>query len=73
MLYNINLNTAQCIKETSNFGSNIYYNICDGSNHLVPWGTLDWVMPILGITLIGTAILAFAGLVVAEYQIMYKD
>jgi hypothetical protein len=36
--------TKDCIKQISNIGSTTYQNICNGTNSVVPWGTLDWIV-----------------------------
>lgn len=33
---------ADCIKSSNYFGQTIYYNICNGTSHIVPWGGCDW-------------------------------
>lgn len=38
----INLNTAECLRSISDFGSTRIQNICDGTMTVVPWGTADW-------------------------------
>ncbi len=59
---NLNLDAKTleaCIKETYNFGANIYTNICDGSVTNVPWGSLDWFMLALlfGLLIIGAVLI----------------
>ena len=38
----INANLAQCIQSANSIGHATYTNICDGTTHLVYWGSLDW-------------------------------
>lgn len=45
-------NVADCIKEVSGFGQNTYWNICNGSQHIVPWGSFDWFTNIIGTIMI---------------------
>ena len=50
---------ADCIKQSSYFGENIYYNICNGTSHIVPWGGVDWAFlwaPVLAIIIIGICV-----------------
>jgi hypothetical protein len=51
----LNHNSAQCIQTASHFGSTVYYNICDGTQHVVAWGGVDWV---------GTALLFGVGIAI---------
>ncbi len=39
----LNLNTAECIVSTTNLGSHVYHNICNGSQTIVYWGHGDWL------------------------------
>ena len=41
--HTINLNSAECLKTASNWGSDTVYNICSGAQHVVPWGTMDYI------------------------------
>lgn len=66
MIYNVNLN--QCLRPAYDFGSTTFYNICDGSSHLVPWGNVDWTMSILGWSAGGLAIIFLAGTLYGLYQ-----
>lgn len=36
------LNSAECIQKQNNIGSTAYYNVCNGSVHIVPFGGIDW-------------------------------
>lgn len=38
---NANINSADCIKERSNFTNTEYVNICTGTHQTVPIGSLD--------------------------------
>lgn len=57
-----NLNTTQCLKESMNWGETIVRNICNGSIHSVPWGTMDYVVAVLAIAVVGAIIGLFAAL-----------
>lgn len=39
----------RCIQGIYNFGSTTFTNICDGTNHVVPWGTMDWIFITTGL------------------------
>lgn len=43
---------SECIKQSSSFGETIFYNICNGSIHHVPWGTADWAFVIVPVILV---------------------
>lgn len=32
-----------CLKSASSFGETTYYNICDGTQHVIPWGLGDYI------------------------------
>lgn len=55
-----NLNFAQCIKQSNNFGSTMIQNICDGSTAIVPWGSLDW-LGFFGLCAFALLVLAMIG------------
>jgi hypothetical protein len=50
----------ECIKTTSNFTHSIVYNICDGTQHIIPAGTFDYMIciPILLVLFLGTIFLS---------------
>ena len=52
----INANLNQCIQSTNSIGGNWYYDVCHGTSHWVPWGSLDWLGAIT-LTLLGVALL----------------
>lgn len=66
---NINLavTSAQCLRETSNIGSTVVHNICNGQAHTIPWGTADWAgmsfVAILGTSFVGFAVFALGALI----------
>lgn len=50
---------SECIKSSNHFGQTVYYNICNGTQHIVPWGGCDWAwiwVPIVAIFVIGVPI-----------------
>lgn len=49
----VNLNQAQCLRTISHWGYDKVYNICNGSDTVLPWGLMDY----LGLVGIGIAIL----------------
>ena len=67
----INLNHSDmqisCMHTVSNFGNDIYYNICNHTQTVVPWGSADWVGNIFCLSFVGllgfgmVAFLLFAG------------
>ena len=61
---NANLNSTQCLKETMNFGETIVRNICNGSTHAIPWGTMDYVVTIMAVLFFSTILLMFAALAI---------
>lgn len=56
-----NLNIAECIKQTSNFGSTVVHNICNGTTQVVPWGGLDWLVMFGAVLFISAFIFLIAG------------
>jgi hypothetical protein len=51
--------TKDCIKDILGIGQTTYVNICNGTQHLVPWGAGDWVIGIVA----GISCLFFIGFV----------
>ena len=51
----VNLNSAECIKNATYFGHTTYTNICNGNVNIVEWGSADWVLAIL-MTTFGVAV-----------------
>lgn len=45
-------NVVDCIKLVQGIGQNAYYNICNESAYVVPWGQMDWVFFIFGTVVI---------------------
>ena len=45
-----NVNLAECMKPQLGVGETVYYNVCNGTTKVVPWGAGDWI---LGTTLFG--------------------
>lgn len=44
MNLNIDSKTLEmCLKTIDNIGSTTYQNICNGTESIVPWGTMDWL------------------------------
>jgi hypothetical protein len=48
-LSSININAylstlRECLKSSSQFGADVFYNICTGTHTTVPWGGMDWFM-----------------------------
>lgn len=50
------LNFAYCIQKSSNIGSTKFYNICDQSQNVVPWGSLDWFAFLIPTTMMATVV-----------------
>lgn len=57
---NIAFNYTQCIKQASNWGSDTFTNICNGTVNTVNWGSLDWTRALTTPIFFG---LLFAGLI----------
>ena len=55
---NLNHNSAECIKSASQLTGTVYYNICDGTHHLVPYGAIDYLIG--GLLLLFLATVVFA-------------
>lgn len=58
----LNLNQQSlehCLKQINNIGSTTYVNICDGTTHTVPWGSLGWIVAAFAIVLIITMVVIF--------------
>jgi hypothetical protein len=60
-----NLNNADCIKQFSNVGSTTYVNICNSAQHIVPWGSGDWLAFTI-ITIIALIFLTFFSFIVYD-------
>jgi len=56
------LNYAQCIKTEAHWGYDKFHNICAGTWHSVNWGSFDWTMAAVGISIFAS--LAAFGIVV---------
>lgn len=56
----ISHNISACIKEMSNWGENIYTNICTGAVTIVPWGTAEYGVAVFcaALTLVWTVMMA---------------
>jgi hypothetical protein len=39
-----NLNIAECLRTSSDFGVNHIHNVCNGAVTAVPWGSADWAL-----------------------------
>ena len=62
---NLNHNTAECIKSATQLTGTVYYNICDGTHHLVPFGAVDY--------LIGGLLLLFLATVVYAIMSVFRS
>lgn len=36
--------TTDCLKRVENFGSTTWMNVCNGTSHVVPWGSMSIFM-----------------------------
>ena len=68
----LNFNYATCIKDVHSWGHDTFYNICDGTEHIVRWGSMDWTSALLigipvGVFLLGSVLIS-VGLVKAVYD-----
>lgn len=68
-----NFNSTHCIREAHAFGSDTYFNICSGVNHVVPWGSMDYFYNILGLTVIGLMVSALVGAVAIIAYAIYTE
>lgn len=55
----LDVNNTVCIKQVENLGGTTIHNICNGTEHWVPWGDMDWILFAIIVVL-----LLFIGLVV---------
>ena len=39
----LGINYSDCIKTSMDIGKSTIYNICDGVQHVVPWGSADYL------------------------------
>ena len=46
----------QCVQEVKNIGHTRVINICNDNTHIIPWGSMDWILLIMLISLIGIVI-----------------
>lgn len=53
----MDFNYAECIKEATHFGANIYHNICAGTSYSMAWGFMDYLL----YSFIALFIIAFIG------------
>ena len=54
---NINLNLdaqtlEHCLKSVYNFGHTRLINICNGTENIIPWGSVEWVIAIFFASLV---------------------
>lgn len=49
----ITLNATGCLKTSTFWGYDTVYNVCNGTQTIVPWGGPDWILYTL--TLMGAA------------------
>lgn len=54
---NLNHNAAECIKSATKLTGTLYYNICDGTQHLVPFGMVDYLIG--GLLILSLAVVVF--------------
>ena len=40
----LNQNLTDCIRSVGHIGSTTYVNICNNVERVVPWGSLDWLL-----------------------------
>lgn len=63
---NINLNQTTttleaCVKETTNWGENLFTNICTGQVVEVEWGTVEYLIAMLLFPALGVMVAAVIG------------
>lgn len=63
----MNLNIAACLREQHDWAWTTVHNICTGSVYKVPWGGMDYVGPIIGISMT-IIIVTFAATVINEIR-----
>lgn len=58
----INLNSAECIKNVTHLGYESYHNICSGAITTIPWGFFDWfgMVILFGFLALGISALIWA-------------
>lgn len=49
--YNVNLNSAECLKSMTHFGFDRVHNICTGAVIDVPWGMFEYATVLLAFAL----------------------
>ena len=65
----LGINYSDCIKTSMDIGKSTIYNICEGVQHVVPWGSADYLV----LSAIVSLLLAVTGLVVAMVWIVLSD
>lgn len=60
---NLNQNAVECLQKINSIGHTTIMNICNGSNSVVPWGSLDW----LAFCGIGGVVLLFILILIAMF------
>lgn len=68
-----NHNVAQCIKSTSNWGSDTFLNICSGVSHTVNWGSFTWTSTIATFLFLTAISVAAVAMIATPAYVMYKE
>lgn len=59
------LDYAECFQKSSSIGYQTVYNICDGTQHTVPWGSADWFGACCLVGFLVAGILVISGMIYA--------
>lgn len=52
-IINLNLNAAECIQSVDHWRETVYYNICAGTQQVVPWGIGQFLGCMAAVVMIG--------------------
>lgn len=63
--YNVNLNSAECLKSMAHFGFERVHNICTGAVVDVPWGAIEYA----GATFLTALVCALLSLFVVVWRL----
>lgn len=62
-------NYSECIKQTMDFGANIFTNICSGTVVTVQWGSMDYITA----AMLSGAVLAILAVLIIVVVLLIKE
>lgn len=64
----LNQNIAHCIRSTNDLGRTTVRNICSGTESIVPWGSLDWIVFVGVSAVVLGCFLMFASMAISMWR-----